>query len=80
MTVMSILGTGTLQIIIVLGLTFGVGSSRVVRGAVIGVKENAYFQAALAVGSPVLAHRAAPRAAQRDAADHHHLQHHHRPR
>ena len=53
MTVMSILGTGTLQIIIVLGLTFGVGSSRVVRGAVIGVKENAYFQAALAVGSPV---------------------------
>ena len=52
MTVMSILGTGAPQIIIVLGLTFGIGSSRVVRGAVIGVKENAYFQAALAVGSP----------------------------
>ena len=49
---MSILGTGAPQIIIVLGLTYGVGSSRVVRGAVIGVKENTYFQAAQAVGSP----------------------------
>ena len=52
MTVMSILGAGASQIIIVLGLTFGVGSSRVIRGAVIGVRENAYFQAAQAVGSP----------------------------
>ena len=52
MTIMSILGTGALQIIIVLGLTFGIGSSRVIRGAVISVKENAYFQAAQAVGSP----------------------------
>ena len=51
MTVMSILGTGVLQVIIVLGLAFGIGNSRVVRGAVIGVKENAYFQAAQAVGS-----------------------------
>ena len=53
MTIMSILGTGALQIIIVLGLTYDIGSSRVIRGAVIGVKENAYFQAAQAVGSPV---------------------------
>ena len=53
MTVMSILGTGALQVIVVLGLVYGIGSSRVVRGAVIGVKENAYFQAAHAVGSPV---------------------------
>ena len=52
MTIMSILGTGAPQIIIVLGLTYGVGSSRVIRGAVIGVKENAYFEAAQAVGSP----------------------------
>ena len=40
------------QIIIVLGLTYGIGSSRVIRAAVIGVKENAYFEAAQAVGSP----------------------------
>ena len=52
MTIMSILGTGAQQVIIVLGLTYGVGSSRVIRGAVIGVKENAYFEAAQAVGSP----------------------------
>ena len=51
MTVMSILGTGALQVIIVLDLAFGIGNSRVVRGAVIGVKENAHFQAAQAVGS-----------------------------
>ena len=43
---------GALQIIIVLGLTYGIGSSRVIRGAVIGVMENAYFEAAQAVGSP----------------------------
>ena len=49
---MSILGAGALQVIIVLGLTYGIGSARVVRGAVIGIKENAYFQAAQAVGSP----------------------------
>ena len=52
MTVMSIVGTGALQVIVVLGLVYGIGSSRVVRGAVIGVKENAYFQAARAVGNP----------------------------
>ena len=52
MTIMSILGTGAQQIIIVLGLTYGIGSSRVIRGAVISVKENAYFEAAQAAGSP----------------------------
>ena len=35
----------------VLGVTGGIGGSRVIRGAVIGVKENVYFQAAEAIGS-----------------------------
>ena len=48
LTVMSVVGRGVLQIIVVLG---GIGASRVVRGAVIGAKENAYFEAARAVGS-----------------------------
>ena len=39
------------QIIVVLGVTGGIGGSRVIRGAVIGVKENVYFQAAEAIGS-----------------------------
>ena len=51
LTVMSLVGRGTLQIILVLGILFGIGSSRIVRSAVIGVKENAYFLAAEAIGS-----------------------------
>ena len=51
LTIMSIVGRGLPQIILVLGITGGIGASRVVRGAVIGVKENAYFQAAEAIGS-----------------------------
>ena len=41
------------QVILVLGVTGGIASSRVVRGAVIGVRENTYFQAAQTVGSPL---------------------------
>ncbi len=51
LTIMSLVGRGLLQIIVVLGVTGGIGGSRVIRGAVIGVKENVYFQAAEAIGS-----------------------------
>ena len=34
----------------VLGITGGIPASRVVRGAVLGVKENAYFQATEVIG------------------------------
>ena len=51
LTVMSIAGRGVLQIILVLGIAGGIGTSRVVRAAVIGIKENDYFLAAPAVGS-----------------------------
>ena len=51
LTIMSIAGRGMLQIIIVLGVSGGIPASRVVRGAVLGVKENVYFQAAQAIGS-----------------------------
>ncbi len=50
LTIMSIVGQGLIQLIMVLGITGGIGGSRVVRGAVIGIKENDYFQAAEAVG------------------------------
>ena len=40
------------QIIVVLGITGGIVGSRTVRGAVIGIKENDYFLAARAVGTP----------------------------
>ena len=51
LSVMSIAGKGLLQIILVLGISGGIGGSRVTRGAVIAIKENAYFQAAHAIGS-----------------------------
>ena len=51
LTIMSIVGRGLPQVIIVLGVSGGIVGSRVVRGAVIGVKENAYFQAAEAIGT-----------------------------
>ena len=52
LTTMSIVGRGIPQIIVVLGIAGGISGSRVVRGAVIGVKENDYFLAARAVGTP----------------------------
>ena len=51
LTIMSLVGRGLPPIIVVLGVTGGIGGSRVIRGAVIGVKENVYFQAAEAIGS-----------------------------
>ncbi|MDE0446720.1 MAG: ABC transporter permease [Spirochaetaceae bacterium] len=51
LTIMSLVGRGIPQIIVVLGVTGGIGGSRVVRGAVIGVKENVYFQATESIGS-----------------------------
>ncbi len=50
MVVMSLIGVGMWQIVIVLGLSFGIGSSRIVRGAVIAIKENVYVEAAEAIG------------------------------
>ena len=51
LTVMSMVGRGMLQIIVVLGILYGIHNSRVVRSAVIGIKENDYFLAARAIGS-----------------------------
>ena len=52
LTIMSVVGQGLPQIILVLGIAGGIGGSRVIRGAVMGIKENDYFLAAQAVGTP----------------------------
>ncbi len=52
LTVMVILGYGLLQVILVLGISSGIRNSRVVRSAVIGIKENVYVDAAEAIGAP----------------------------
>ena len=51
LTIMSIVGRGLLQIIVVLGIAGGINGSRVIRSAVIAIKENDYFLAAQAVGT-----------------------------
>jgi peptide/nickel transport system permease protein len=50
MILVSIVGTGMLPIIALLGLIYGIPGSRIIRGAVIGVKENAYVTAARVIG------------------------------
>ena len=51
LTVMSIVGKGVPQLIVVLGISGGIGGSRLIRGAVIDIKENAYFQAVEVIGA-----------------------------
>ena len=46
----AVLGPGMLTVILVLGVSWGISSSRVIRGAVIGIKENVYVAAAQAIG------------------------------
>ena len=43
-------GPGLWQIIIILGVTGGIGGSRMIRGIVFSMKENTYLQAARAIG------------------------------
>jgi peptide/nickel transport system permease protein len=49
-TIMSILGGGLSQIVVVLGIVWGVGGSRIVRSAVISIKSNVYVEAARSIG------------------------------
>ena len=51
LTIMSIVGRGLAQIVFVLGISGGISGARLIRSAVIGVKENIYFEAAKAYGS-----------------------------
>ncbi len=46
----TIIGPGIWQVIVVMGITTGIIGSRIVRGAVIGIRENVYVAAAEAIG------------------------------
>ncbi|MBA7691080.1 Oligopeptide transport system permease protein OppC [subsurface metagenome] len=50
MIIISIIGPGIWQVIVAVGLSWGTIGSRIIRGAVIGIKENVYVQAAEAIG------------------------------
>jgi len=52
--VVSVVGPGMPQIIVVLGLALGIAGSRIVRGAVISVRENMYVHAAKSTGAKTM--------------------------
>ncbi len=49
--VVSVVGPGMFQVIGILGLTFGIGGSRIIRGAVVSVRENMYIHATQSMGA-----------------------------
>ena len=49
--VISVVGPGMPQIVIVLGLLYGIAGSRIVRGSVVTVKENMHTHAAQSMGA-----------------------------
>ena len=52
LTLMALLGPGIIQVIVVLGILYGITGSRTVRSAVISIKGNVYLEAARAIGAP----------------------------
>ena len=52
--IISVVGPGIPQIVIVLGLLYGIVGSRIVRGAVVTVKESMYTHAAQSIGARTL--------------------------
>ena len=50
LTLIAVTGPGMLQVIVVLGVLYGIGRSRIVRGAVMGIRSNTYFEASRAIG------------------------------
>ena len=50
-TFMALLGRGSLQLVLVLGISIGIVNSRVIRSAVIAIKANEYVVAARAIGN-----------------------------
>ncbi len=52
LTLMVIVGRGLPQVILVLGIRRGIIDCRIIRSAVIGIKENVYVEATKAIGAP----------------------------
>ena len=49
--VVSVVGPGMLQLIVTLGLLYGIAGSRIIRGAVVAVREDVYVHAAQSLGA-----------------------------
>jgi len=50
MVIMSLIGASLWSVILVIGISWGIGGSRIVRGATMSIKGNMYIEAAKAVG------------------------------
>ena len=53
LVIISLMGPGIVNVIIVLALVFGISGSRIIRGAAMSVREEPYVQAAVAIGCPI---------------------------
>jgi peptide/nickel transport system permease protein len=53
-TVMSLVGVGMVQVIVVMGILGGIAWIRVMRASAMSVRENVYFEAARAIGASTL--------------------------
>jgi peptide/nickel transport system permease protein len=52
MVIISMIGPGLWQVIFCLGISNGIGNTRMIRSLVIGIKENMYINSAVALGAP----------------------------
>ncbi len=52
MVMISLTGPGMVPVIVVLGISCGIASTRIIRGATMSAKENIYVEAAVAIGCP----------------------------
>ena len=52
MVLISLIGPGIWQVIIVIGIHSGIGGSRIIRSATMSIRESVYVQAAVAIGCP----------------------------
>ncbi len=53
MVIMAMVGPSMWAVIVILGISWGINGSRIIRSAVISVKENMYVDAAVAIGCPL---------------------------
>ena len=51
LTLMGIVGQGQVQVIVVMGMLYGITGSRIVRGAVMVIKQEVYIQSSIAIGA-----------------------------
>ena len=51
-TIMSLVGVGVIQVIVVMGVVGSFSLSRLMRSAATAIRENVYFEAARAIGAP----------------------------